>query len=126
MKLPAGRARHPLTHIHVGNAKSIDVLRPSGKAILYPLKENSIETSRVVLLGAGWWTRQAGPLTSTLKENSKFTAVAGWMIHDSRAVGYEVWRGSQCVRNFFSVVYRQVFSRALSARCESSEKAKHN
>jgi hypothetical protein len=52
MKLPAGRARHPLTHIHAGNAKSIDVLRPSGKAILYPLKENSIETSRVVMLGA--------------------------------------------------------------------------
>src|SRR5580704_7060920 len=56
MKLPAGRARHPLTHIHVGNAKSIDVLRPSGKAILYPLKENSIETSRVVMLRPGWWT----------------------------------------------------------------------
>jgi hypothetical protein len=56
VKLSAGRARHPLTHIHVGNAKSIDVLRPSGKAIRQPLKENSIETSRVVMLGAGWWT----------------------------------------------------------------------
>jgi hypothetical protein len=57
MKLPAGRARNPLTHIHVGNAKSIDVLRPSGKVILHPLKENTIETSRVVMLGAGRWTR---------------------------------------------------------------------
>jgi hypothetical protein len=57
MKLPAGRTWHPLTHIHVGNAESIDVLRSSGKAILYPLKENCIETSRVVMLGAGWWTR---------------------------------------------------------------------
>jgi len=53
VKLPAGRARNPLTHIHVGNAKSIEVLRPSGKAILYPLEENSFETSRVVMLGAG-------------------------------------------------------------------------
>jgi hypothetical protein len=57
MKLAAGRARNPLPHIHVGNAKSIDVLRSSGKAIRYPLKENTIETSRVVMLGAGWWTR---------------------------------------------------------------------
>ena len=57
MKLPAGRARNPLPHKHVGNAKSLDVLRPSGKVILHPLKENSIETSRVVMLGAGWWTR---------------------------------------------------------------------
>src|ERR1700680_4230919 len=57
VKLPAGGARNPLTHIHIGNAESIDVLRPSGKAILHPLKENSIEASWVVMLGAGWWTR---------------------------------------------------------------------
>ena len=57
MKLPTGRARNPLTHKHVGNAKSLDVLRPSGKVILHPLKEHSIEASRVVMLGAGWWTR---------------------------------------------------------------------
>ncbi len=57
VKLPAGRARNPLPHIHVGNAKSRDVLRSSGKDILYPLKENTIETSRVVMLGAGWRTR---------------------------------------------------------------------
>src|SRR4029077_12071667 len=114
MKLPAGRARHPLTHIHVGNAKSVDVLRPSGKAILYPLKENSIETSRVVMLGAGWWSRHAGPFTRTLTENSKFAALAGRMIHNSRAVGYEVRCGPQRVRNFLSVCYRKVFSRALS------------
>src|ERR1700726_2538665 len=68
VKLPAGRAGNPLTHIHVGNAKSIDVLRPSGKAIFHPLKENSIETSRVVMFGAGWRTRQAGPFTTTLTE----------------------------------------------------------
>jgi hypothetical protein len=71
MKLAAGRARHPLTHIHVGNTKPIDVLRQSGKAILYPLKENSIETSRVVMLRAGWWTRHAGPFTRTLTENKE-------------------------------------------------------
>ncbi len=58
VKLPARRARNPLTHIHVGDAKSIDVLRLSGKTILHPLKENSIETSWVVMPGAGWWTRQ--------------------------------------------------------------------
>src|SRR5580700_10962991 len=75
MKLPAGRARHPLTHIHVGNATSIDVLRPSGKAILYPLKENSIETSGVVMLRARRWTRHAGPFTCTLTENAKFAAL---------------------------------------------------
>jgi hypothetical protein len=57
VKLPAGRARNPLPHIHVGNSKFSDVLWPSGKAILHPLKEGSIETSRVVMLGAGWWTR---------------------------------------------------------------------
>jgi len=126
MKLPAGCARHPLAHIHVGNAKSIDVLRPSGKAILYPLKENSVETSRVVMLGAGWWTRHTCPFRSALTENSKFAALAGWMIHDSRAVGYEVWCGPQCVRNFLSVCYRQVFSCALSACCERSEKTKYS
>src|ERR1700722_98310 len=125
MKLPAGRARHPLTHIHVGNAKSIDVLRPSGKAILYPLKENSIETSGVVMLRARRWTRHAGPFTCTLTENAKFAALAGRMIHDSRAVGYEVWCGPQCVRNFLGVRYRQVFRRALSPRRERSTKAKH-
>jgi hypothetical protein len=57
VKLPTGRPRNPLTHIHVGNAKPIDVLRPSGKAIRHPLKENTIETSRIVMLGAGLWTR---------------------------------------------------------------------
>jgi hypothetical protein len=56
VKLPAGRARNPLTHKHVGNAESLDVLRPSGKVILQPLKEDTIETSRVVMLGAGWRT----------------------------------------------------------------------
>src|ERR1700680_2022900 len=57
VKLPAGRARNPLPHKHVGNAKSLDVLWPSGKVILHPLKENTIETSRVVMFGAGWRTR---------------------------------------------------------------------
>ena len=56
-KLPAGRARNRVPRIHVCNAKSIDVRRPSGKVILHKLKENSIETSRVVMLGAGWRTR---------------------------------------------------------------------
>jgi hypothetical protein len=57
VKLPTGPARNPLPHKHVGNAKSLDVLRPSGKVILQPLKENTIETVRVVMLGAGWRAR---------------------------------------------------------------------
>jgi hypothetical protein len=57
VELPTGRARNPLAHIHVGNTESLDVLRPSGKVILQPLKENAIEASRVVMLGAGWRTR---------------------------------------------------------------------
>jgi hypothetical protein len=56
-KLPAGRARNRVTRIHVCNAKSIDVRRPSGKVTLHKLKENPIETSRVVMPFAGWWTR---------------------------------------------------------------------
>src|ERR1700719_60654 len=126
MNLPAGRARNPLPHKHVGNAKSLDVLRPSGKVILHPLKENTIETSRVVVLGAGWRTRQTSPFTSPFTEHSKLAALAGRIIRDSRAVGYEVWCGPQRVRNFLSVCYRQVFSRALSARCERSEKTKYS
>ena len=126
MKLPAGRARHPLTHIHVGNAKSIDVLRSAFQAILYPLKENSIETSRVVMLGTGWRTRQAGPIIRALTENSKFATLAGRIIHDRCAVGYELWCGPQSVRNFFKVRYGQVFSGGLGARCQRSEKTKYN
>ncbi len=49
MKFPfrrlAGPVRNPRTHIHVGNAKPLDVLRPSSKAVVQPLKENFIETS---------------------------------------------------------------------------------
>jgi hypothetical protein len=56
-KFPAGCARNRVTRIHVCNAKPIDMLRPSGKDILQKLKENSIEASRVVVLGAGWRTR---------------------------------------------------------------------
>jgi hypothetical protein len=126
MKLPAGRARNPLTHKHVGNAKSLDVLRPSGKVILHPLKENTIEASRVVMLGAGWWTWQASPFSGALTENSKFAALAGWIIRNSRAVGYEVWCGPQCVRNLLRVRYGQVFSSGLSASCERSEKTKYS
>jgi hypothetical protein len=36
MKYPAGRARNPLAHKHVGNAESLDVLRTSGKIIPHP------------------------------------------------------------------------------------------
>jgi hypothetical protein len=57
VKHTAGRARHPLPHKHVGNAKSLDVRLSPGKVILHPLKENTIETSRVVMFGAGWRTR---------------------------------------------------------------------
>src|SRR5579864_5061942 len=126
VKLPAGRARNPLTHIHVGNAKPVDVLRSSGNTVRHPLKENTIETSRVVMLGTGWRTRQAGPFTRAPTENSKFAALAGRIIHDRCAVGYELWCGPQCVPNFFKVRYRQVFSGGLGARCQRSEKTKYN
>jgi hypothetical protein len=77
------------------------------------------------MLGAGWRTRKARPFSSALTENPKFAALAGRMIHDSRTVGYKARCGPQCVRNFLSIRYRQVFSRALSARCERSEKTKY-
>ena len=97
VELPAGCAWNPLPHKHVGNAQPVDVLWPSGKVILDPLKENMIEASRVVMLGTGWWTWQAGPFTCALTENSKFAALGGWIIHDGRAIGYEGWCGPQCV-----------------------------
>jgi hypothetical protein len=53
----AGRARNRVTRIHIRDAESIDVLRPPGKNILHKLEEDFVETSRVVMLGAGWWTR---------------------------------------------------------------------
>ena len=56
-KRPAGRAWNRVTRKHVCNANSLGVLRPSGEDILYKLKEDLIETSRVVMLGSGWWTR---------------------------------------------------------------------
>src|SRR5579862_2463247 len=121
----AGPVRNPGTRIHVGNSESIDALRPSSKPVRRPLKENFIEASGLVMRGAGRWTRQAGPFTTTLTENSKFAALFGRPIQNSRVVGYEVRSGPHCVCNFFTVCYRQVLSRGLSARCERSEKTKN-
>ena len=45
----AGPVRNPGTRIHVGHAKSLDVLRPSGKPVRRPLKENFIEASRLAM-----------------------------------------------------------------------------
>jgi hypothetical protein len=101
------------------------VLRPSGKNILHKLKEDFIKASRVVMLGAGWWTWQASPFTTTLAENPPVIALAGRIIHDSRAGGYEFGCGPEGVRNFLGIRYRQAFSAALGARCERSEKAKY-
>jgi len=78
VKFPFPLARHvrnPGTRIHVGNAKSIDVLRLSSKAVRRPLKENFIEASGLVMRGARWWTRQADPFTPAFTENSKFAAL---------------------------------------------------
>src|ERR1700674_4209369 len=94
----AGPVRNPGTRIHVGNAKSLDVLRPSRKAVRRPLKENFVEASGLVMRGAGWWTRQASPFTPTLTQNSKFAGLFGRPIQDSRVVRNEVWSGLQCVR----------------------------
>jgi hypothetical protein len=122
----AGPVRNPGTRIHLDNAKSIDVLRPSRKAVRRPLKENFIEASGLVMRGARWWTRQASPFTPTFTENSKFAALFGRPIQDSCVVGYEVWSGPLRVRNFISVRHRQVLGRALSSRCERSEKTKYS
>src|ERR1700747_3720941 len=92
--------RNPSTRIHVGHAKSLDVLRPSGKPVRRPLKKNFIEASGLVMCSARRWTRQASPFTTTLAENSKFAAFFGRPIQDGRVVGYEVRSGPQCVRNF--------------------------
>jgi hypothetical protein len=73
----AGPVRNPGTRIHVGNAKSIDVLRPSSKAVRRPLKENFIEASGLVMRGAGWWIRQASPFTPPSTESSEFAALFG-------------------------------------------------
>jgi hypothetical protein len=121
----AGRARNRVARIHIGDAESFDVLRPSGKNILHKLEKDFVETSRVVKLGAGWWAGQASPFITTLAENPPLIALAGRMIHDSRAIGYELWRGPQGVRNFLGVRCWQVFSRALSTGCERGEKAKY-
>ena len=88
VKLPAGRARNPLTRIHIGNTKSIDVLRPPGIPVLQLLKENAIETFRIVMLGSGRWTGYAGPSITTLTEKSIFAALAGWMIPKLRRGSY--------------------------------------
>src|SRR5580704_8302333 len=115
-----GRVRNSGTRIHLGNAKSLDVLRPSRKAVCRPLKENFIEASGLVMRGAGWWTRQASPFTPTLTENSKFAALLGRPIQDGRVVGFEVWSGPQCVRNFPGV------GSCSERRCERGEKTKYS
>src|SRR3982074_3826513 len=60
------------------------------------------------------------PFTTALPENSKFAALAGRIIHNSRAVRYELWCGPQCVRNFLGVRCWHVLSHVLSARCLSA------
>jgi hypothetical protein len=67
--------RNPGARVHVGNAKSIDVLRSASKAVGSPLKENFIKASRLVMRGARWWTRQASPFTTTLTENAEFATL---------------------------------------------------
>src|ERR1700730_15727211 len=70
----AGHVWNPGARIHVGNAKSVDVLRPSRQIVRSPLKEDFIEASRLVMRGARWRTRQASPFTTALTENPKFGA----------------------------------------------------
>jgi hypothetical protein len=118
----AGCAWNRMTRIHVGNAKSLDVLRPSGENILHKLKEDFVETSWIVMLGAGWWTRHASPFTTALAEHAPLVALADRMIHDSRTGGYEVWRRPQCVRNFLGIRNGQILGLVLGARCERGEK----
>ena len=121
----AGPVRNPRARIHVGNAKSIDVLRSAAKAFCRPLKEHFIEASRPVMRGSRRRTRQASPLTTALTENPKFAALFGRPVQDSRVAGYEVRSGPHSVRNFLNVRYRQVLSRVLSARYERSQKTKY-
>src|SRR5579863_1058564 len=113
--------RYPGARVHVGNAKSIDVLRSASKAVGSPLKEHFIKASRLVMRGARRWTWQASPFTPALTENPEFAALLGRPIQDSRVVSYEVRSGPQCVRNLLSVRHRQMFSHVLSARCDSEK-----
>jgi hypothetical protein len=118
----AGCAWNRVTRVHVGNAKSLDVLRPSGENILHKLKEDFVETSWIVMLGAGWWTRHASPFTTALAEHAPLVALADRMIHDSRTGGYEIGRCPQCVRNFLGIRNGQILGLVLGARCERGEK----
>src|SRR5579863_2576126 len=113
---------NPGAGVHVGNAKSIDALRPASKAVGSPLKENFIKASRLVMRSARWWTRKAGPFTTPLTENPEFASLLGRPIQDSRVVGYEMRSGPECVRNLLSVSHWQMLSHVLSARCDSEKR----
>src|SRR4029077_6568852 len=75
---------NPGARVHVGNAKSLDVLRPASKAVGSPLKENLIKESRLARRGARWWTRQTSPFAPPLTETPEFAALLGRPIQDSR------------------------------------------
>src|SRR5258708_29390902 len=117
----AGPVRNPGARVHVGNAKSIDMLRSASKAVRRPLKENFIKASRLVMRSTRWWTRKASPFTTALTENPEFAALLGRPIQDSRVVGYEMRCGPQCVRNLLSVRHWQMLSHVLSARRDSGK-----
>src|SRR5579863_8321766 len=81
---------NPGARVHVGNAKSLDALRPASKAVRRPLKEHFIEATRLVMRSARRRTRKASPFATLLTENPEFAALLGRPIQDSRVVGYKM------------------------------------
>ena len=100
--------RNPGARVHVGDAKSIDVLRSASKAVRSPLKENLIEASRLVMRGARWRTRQASPFTTTLTENPELPA---FWAGQSRIVALSVMKCGPALSA------SAIFSGSVTGRC---------
>ena len=120
----AGRPWNRVTRIHVGHAKSFDVLRPSGENILHKLKKDFVETSWIVMLRTGWWTRHASPFTTALAEHAPLVALADRIIQDCRIGSYELRCCPHGVRDFLGIRYGQILGLVLGARCECGKKTK--
>ena len=75
----AGHVRNPGARIHVGNAKSIDVLRPSSKAVRRPLKENLIEASGLVMA-------TCGTMEHRMERHFPITSIRGGQAHRGKDV----------------------------------------
>src|SRR5215813_312245 len=99
--------------VHIGDSNGVDMGCPTCEAILHPLHENLVETSRLVMWipGNSWKTT---PFTRALSENTIFTTRSGGPIENRRVLCNEGWTGLQGVRNFLIVSYRMPFRDRLS------------